>query len=113
MRPLCKICGFRPCAVNYRKDDRTFFRSSCECCSKNKGIQKDESRWFKSGYRQKNFCEKCGFKSANPEQFNVFHTDGNLNNCRITNLKTICANCQRILQKEGYKWKQGHLVPDF
>ena len=31
----------------------------------------------------------------------------------ISNLKTICANCQRILQKLGVKWKQGDLVPDF
>jgi hypothetical protein len=43
----------------------------------------------------------------------VFHIDGNLENCRPQNLKTICANCQRILQKEGVVWKQGDLVPDF
>jgi predicted HNH restriction endonuclease len=43
----------------------------------------------------------------------VFHIDGNLDNCRPSNLKTICANCQRILHKEGVKWRQGDLVPDF
>lgn len=112
MRPLCKICGHRPCAINYRKDEKLFFRSKCTSCLSSTN-SKDESRWYKQGYRQKNFCEKCGFKSSFAEQFNVYHIDGNLNNCRVTNLKTICANCQRILQKEGYKWKQGHLVPDF
>lgn len=113
MRPLCKNCGFRPSAINYYKNNKAFYRSKCEICTKHNGIQQDESRWFKHGYKQKNFCEKCGFKSPYKEQFNVYHIDGDLNNCRVTNLRTICANCQRILQKEGYKWKQGHLTPDF
>jgi len=65
------------------------------------------------GYEKKDTCEKCGFKSKHQEQFNVFHIDGNLDNCRYNNLKTICANCQRILQKEGSKWKQGDLIADF
>lgn len=112
MRPLCKICGFRPCAINYYKNNKAFFRSKCHVCASSND-PKEDSRWYKSGYRQKNYCEKCGFKSSHKEQFNVYHVDGNLNNCRVTNLKTICANCQRILQKEGVKWKQGHLVPDF
>jgi len=25
----------------------------------------------------------------------------------------VCANCQRILHKEGFTWKQGDLTPDF
>jgi hypothetical protein len=45
--------------------------------------------------------------------FNVFHIDGNLNNCKFNNLKTVCANCQRSLHLEGIRWKQGDLVPDF
>ena len=57
-------------------------------------------------------CEKCNFTSKNTEQFDVFYVDGNLKNNRHTNLKTVCANCQRILHKEGIKWKQGDLVPD-
>ena len=65
------------------------------------------------GYEKKSSCEKCNYKSKHSEQFNVFHIDGNLENCRPQNLKTICANCQRILQKEGVVWKQGDLVPDF
>ena len=58
-------------------------------------------------------CEKCNFKSNHQEQFNVFHIDGSLENCQFNNLKTICANCQRIMQKEGVRWKQGDLLPDF
>jgi len=70
-------------------------------------------KWQLSGYIKKNFCEKCKFTSFYTEQFNVYHIDGNLSNCKRNNLKTICANCQRILHREGVKWKQGDLVPDF
>ena len=70
-------------------------------------------KWKQRGYEKKDACEKCGYHSNRPEQFNVFHIDGNLENCRTTNLKTICANCQRIMQKDGVVWRQGDLVPDF
>ena len=46
------------------------------------------------------------------EVFTVFHVDGDLNNCRVANLKTVCANCARVLHKEGVRWRQGDLVPD-
>jgi len=61
----------------------------------------------------KPLCDKCGFKSKNLEQFNVFHVDGNMTNTRAANLKTVCANCQRILAKEQFNWKQAGLQPDF
>jgi len=111
MRPLCK-CGFRPAAVNYKKNGRTYYRKKCDKCltnGENFGIPK----WYLFGYRMKDKCDKCGFKSNHQEVFNVYHIDGDLNNCRPSNLKTICANCQRTLQKEGMKWKQGDLTPDF
>ena len=107
MRPLC-TCGIRPAAVNYKKNGRTYYRSQCEACISGKGV----ARWYRSGYRIKNTCDKCGFKSPHKEVFAVFHVDGNLDNCRPLNLKTVCANCQRVLHKEGEKWKQGDLVPD-
>lgn len=109
MRPLCK-CKLRPCAINYKKGNKIYYRSKCEVCLHHKSTV--SPLWRQSGYRKKDHCEKCGFKSEHPEQFNVFHIDGDLTNCRYTNLKTICANCQRVLQKEGVKWKQGDLVPD-
>jgi hypothetical protein len=110
MRSLCKTCGERPCAVNYYKEGRPFYRSKCDTCSR--GGTAKKPRWSQLGYHKKDACEKCGYRSKYPEQFNVFHIDGNLNNCRHTNLKTICANCQRILHKEGVRWRQGDLTPD-
>ena len=110
-RPMC-TCGQRPAAVNYYKAGKVYYRKKCEVCLRYGGQAKGLPKWYLSGYRLKLQCEKCGFKSKHKEQFNVFHIDENLNNVRPTNLKTICANCQRVLHKEGITWKQGDLVPD-
>lgn len=110
MRKLCKECNERPVAINYYKAGQPYYRSKCDHCSKNRKLAKP--LWELAGYKKKNACEKCNYTSKNPEQFNVFYVDGNLRNHRYTNLKTICANCQRILHKEGVKWRQGNLVPD-
>ena len=69
-------------------------------------------RWQRAGYRLKHQCDKCGFKSQFKEVFAVYHVDGDLNNCKHANLKTVCANCQRVLHQEGMKWRQGDLTPD-
>lgn len=111
MRPLCKKCNEKPCAVNYHKGKKTFYRSMCDSC--NRGTTPSQPLWYRLGYRKKDKCEKCGYSSKHQEQFNVFHIDGELENCRPSNLKTVCANCQRILHKEGVRWRQGDLVPDF
>lgn len=110
MRPLCK-CKRHPCAINYIKDSKTFYRKLCHTCSKH-GLYYGIPLWARSGYIKKNVCDKCGFKSSYEEVFNVYHIDGNLSNCRPVNLKTVCANCQRILHKEGISWRQGDLTPD-
>ena len=107
MRPLC-TCGLHPVAVNYYKNNKPYYRSQCGACIR--GVKLP--RWASAGYKMKNTCDKCGFKSPNSIVFNVFHVDGNLDNCRHTNLKTVCSNCQRILQREGVTWRQGDLVPD-
>ena len=107
MRPLC-YCGRAPVAINYYKLGKPFYRSQCGACSRGVKI----ARWQQSGYKIKNTCDKCGFKSPHKEVFKVFHVDGDLNNCRLQNLKTVCSNCQQVLHKEGIRWKQGDLVPD-
>ena len=111
IRPLC-ICGYRPAAINYVKNGKTYYRKKCEVCLKG-GLNTGIPRWYQDGYRMKSLCDVCGFKSKHKEQFNVYHVDGNLNNSRSNNLKTVCANCQRVLAKDGFKWQQGDLQPDF
>jgi len=111
MRKLCKKCNERPVAINYYKQGKPFYRSKCDHCSR--GGDTTRPLWELAGYQKKNQCDRCNFKSQHTEIFNVFHVDGNLKNCRFTNLKTVCANCQRVLHKEGVRWKQGDLIPDF
>lgn len=111
MRDLCKICKQRPVAVNYYKEGKPFYRSKCDHCAKNR--KEGIPQWKLSGYKKKNVCDKCNHTSKYEEQFNVFYVDGNPSNCRYTNLKTVCANCQRILYKLKLPWKQGDLKPDF
>ena len=111
MRPLCK-CGIRPRAINYKKGNRVYYRSLCEICLAH-GVNHGIPRWQRAGYKIKNQCDKCGFKSPHKEVFRVFHVDGNLDNCRPSNLKTVCANCRTILAKEGITWRQGDLVADY
>ena len=110
-RKLCKNCGIRPVAINYRKDDRVYYRSKCDHCSR--GLSTGMPAWAKSGYKLKAKCDRCGYTSKYSEQFNVYHVDGQLDHCHPTNLKTVCANCQRLLHVLGLPWKQGDLIPDF
>jgi hypothetical protein len=107
MRPLCS-CGRAPVAINYYKEGTAYYRKYCGSCLR--GVK--QPRWQQAGYKMKPACDKCGFKSSHKEVFAVFHVDGDLNNCRPANLKTVCANCQRVLHKEGVRWRQGDLVPD-
>ena len=110
MRKLCKTCEERPVAINYRKNNIIHYRSQCDHCARvaKNGIP----RWAKSGYKKKLKCDRCGYASKYSIQFNVYHVDGNLNNCRYDNLKSVCANCQRLLSNQKVSWKQGDLTPD-
>jgi hypothetical protein len=111
MRKLCAKCKSRPVAINYRKEGRIYYRRKCDHCSR--GSRDARPLWELSGYKKKLVCDHCRFTSKHPDQFDVFHVDGDLKNCRPTNLKTICANCSRVLYKEGVQWRLGDLVPDF
>jgi hypothetical protein len=111
MRKLCKNCQQRPVAINYCKEGKIYYRSKCDHCAR--GLKTERPMWALSGYCKKDQCDRCGFKSRHTEIFNVFYVDGNLTNNRSANLKTVCANCQRILHKEGARWRQGDLIPDF
>ena len=111
MRPLCK-CGQRPRAVNYYKNGKAYYRRLCEICMTH-GIYHGIPRWQRAGYKIKSQCEKCRYRSPHLEVFRVFHVDGNLDNCRPSNLKTVCCNCAQILGKEGITWRQGDLVADY
>lgn len=113
-RNLCEVCGKNPVAVNYKKQDKVYYRSRCDrCIRKKRNIPAPKPRWLAAGYKKKINCEHCGFKAKYKEQLFVYHVDGNLNNTALNNLKTVCANCQIEIAKTGLGWRQGDLVPDF
>jgi len=73
-RKMCP-CGANPVAVNYIKQGRTHYRTLCTpCIHKGRKSKPPAPSWFRSGYRKKPHCEKCGFKAKYPEdQLRVFY----------------------------------------
>ena len=113
-RPLCKTCQSRPRAYAYRKAAKIYWRSECDhCIRKNKKLKTGgQTRWQTAGYKKKKRCELCGFKAVVPQQLDVYHVDGNKNNVTAYNLKTICANCQRLKSTQDLGWSMGDLEVD-
>lgn len=112
-RPLCTACQKKPVAVNYRRNNITYYRSRCDTCIRKKKFKAaPKPRWLERGYKKKSACERCGFKAKYKEQLFVYHLDGNLDNTAPINLKTICANCQIEIAKSKLGWVQGDLTPD-
>ena len=108
----------------YRKPEPVSVQGICVCCSKNlqrktyKGTFKpicrscDNRRYFKNhpikkvnkiwlSYKKykKKVCELCGFIAIDKCQLDVHHVDGNHHNNDPNNLKTLCANCHRLIHK--------------
>ena len=113
-RPLCKNCRNMPRAYAYKKGKVIYWRSQCDACIRKKNKLKTgySPKWHKDGYRKKRKCELCGFKQVNSTQMDVYHVDGNRNNTSVYNLKTICANCQRLKSTQNLSWSLGDLEVD-
>ena len=113
MRPLCTKCSQRPAAVNYKKAGKTYYRKKCELCLRYGGPSGYMPKWHVAGYRINKKCDKCGRTYFDQIDLILFDIVCYLDICKFSNLKTVCANCQRSLHLEGIRWKQGDLVPDF
>ena len=112
MRPICSNCNALPCAVNYHRNGKVYYRKLCEKCNreKNKTITAKNPRWFLAGYRMKSSCENCGFKPKLPEQMTVYYIDGNREHISSRNLVTLCLNCNVEVNITG--WNRGDLLED-
>ena len=51
-------------------------------------------------YIKKNKCEKCEFIPEDKCQLDIIYKDGNKKNKEKSNIKTLCANCNRVYQKK-------------
>ena len=114
MRPFCKTCNKNFCAINYIRNDKTYYRSMCDECGRNKNkLKPRKATWVKSGYKKKTTCDLCGFHSIFPSQITVFHIDGNLKNTELRNLRSVCLNCVEVVKKKEVTWKRGDLQVDY
>ena len=113
IRPLCQECNSKPAAYNYRRGDKVYYRKKCDSC-----IRKSNSNtistpaWQRSGYVKHRSCEMCGFVAQHPYQLDVYYVDANMTNNTASNLKTVCANCNRLMHVKKHGWKQGDLAVD-
>jgi len=113
MRPICSKCNKNFCAVNYKRNDITHYRSTCdECGRKKKKLKPRKPNWQSGTYKKKTTCDVCGFKSLFTSQLTVFHIDGNLENISASNLRTVCLNCVEVVKRKEITWRRGDLTVD-
>lgn len=105
IKGCCKICGIKPRGINYYKNNKVFYRSTCDTCAK-KPATETAPHWQTNGYRKKAKCECCGFSADFNEQLTVIEHD--------TNYKTVCLNCEMAAKLGKFlKFSVGDLRPDF
>ena len=114
VRPLCVQCRSKPRAYAYRKGNKIYWRRLCDTCKRKKRKLKvgGVTALQRSGYSKKSKCELCGFKAQSTIQLDVLFVDGNLRNTNDKNLKTVCANCQRLSSVRRLGWRVGDLIAD-
>ncbi len=104
-RPLCEHCKVTLAKSNGKsKHGFTKWHKYCVDCSK-------AAYNTKHGYllHKKNKCERCGFVPEDKCQLDVVYKDGDRKNKEKSNLKTLCANCDRIIQKKRKERKKSLL----
>ena len=113
MRPLCKSCNKNPSSINGYHNSKLYYRSRCNACiRRGKKLKKVTPRWQSAGYKKKATCDRCGFCARHQTQLTVFHVNGNLNDCELRNLKTVCLNCIEEITRLDLPWRSGDLEPD-
>jgi hypothetical protein len=111
-RKICPVCKQHPVSLNYYRNGKAYYRTTCiSCIHRGKKVKPEAPNWYRSGYRKSENCDRCGFKFKFLNQSNVFYTDSNTTNVNWANLKTVCLNCQVEITKTG--WRPGPIIPDF
>ena len=104
-RPMCQQCNVSLAKPNgVSKHGFNQWHKYCASCAK----AAYNSRF---GYllHKKNKCEKCGFVPEDKCQLDVTYKDGNKKNKDKSNLKTLCANCNRLHTKKMKQKKKSIL----
>jgi hypothetical protein len=103
-RKVCARCGLNPQAINYKKEDRIYYRSLCDPCLTQQ-IKKRKPKWIIEGYKKKIKCEACGFNPTYTEQLTVYEYK--------ENFKTLCLNCETAVRIANKFVKKSDIKPDF
>lgn len=104
-RPFCQHCKIALAKSNgISKHGFKKWHKYCSSCAK-------AAYNSKFGYllSKKNKCEKCGFSPEDKCQLDITYKDGNSKNKERSNMKTLCANCNRIHQKKAKEKKKSVL----
>lgn len=95
-RPLCENCKSSLAKPNgVSKHGFKKWHKYCSTCAK---AAYDEKFGFL--LHKKNKCEKCGFVPEDKCQLDITYKDGNKKNKEKSNMRTLCANCNRLHQKK-------------
>lgn len=93
-RKFCSNCELQLVKPNGKsKHGFTKWHKYCSSCAKSK-----YDKTSKTIIKNKT-CEVCGFKAIDKCQLDLIYLDGNNKNKDNLNVKTLCANCNRIYQK--------------
>lgn len=98
-RKLCEFCKISLAKPNGKsKHGFTKWHKYCSSCAKAHYNKKNGHLLNK---KQK--CEKCNFIPKDKCQLDIVFLDGNRDNKDKKNIKTYCANCSRLFNKEQKK----------
>jgi hypothetical protein len=102
-----------PAAVNCHRGDRVYYRRLCSSCiRRGRRLPQQKPRWESAGYRKMTQCDRCGFRARYSTQLTVFHVNGDLRDCDVRNLRTVCLNCVVEVSKSDLPWRRGDLEED-
>lgn len=91
---ICSNCG-----ISFRKSPSSIKETNY--CSRDCWKEGIKSTGVAAYRKHKgDTCELCGFVPVDPCQLDVHHSDQDSNNHTKGNLKTLCANCHRLLHKQ-------------
>jgi hypothetical protein len=95
-RPFCTKCNIALAKPNGKsKHGFKKWHKYCSSCA-------NAAYNPKNGHllNKHNCCEECGFVPVDMCQLDIMYVDGNKKNKEKSNIKTVCANCNRLLQKK-------------
>lgn len=95
-RPFCEQCKTSLAKPNgTSKYGFKKWHKYCSTCAKAAYNEK-----FGFLLNKASICEQCGFVPEDTCQLDIVYIDGNKKNKSKANMKTLCANCNRLYQKK-------------